>query len=71
MTPRAFRKIMLAREFVSTGTTGVKMDTTTLASPPTEGQYVKVTAISGVDIVGLDFIRLLRPRRDADIVVYP
>jgi hypothetical protein len=53
------------------GWTGVKMDTTTLASPPSEGQYVKVTAISGVEIVGLDFIRLLRPRRDSDIIVYP
>lgn len=53
------------------GYTGLKIDTTTLTGSPTENQYVKVTGISSVELAGSDLIRLLRPRRDADVIVYP
>lgn len=51
--------------------TGVKLDTTKLTILPVEDQYILVIGISGVEMVNTDFIRVLKPRRDADIVIYP
>lgn len=53
------------------GYTGVKLDTTKLTILPTETQHVMATGISGVEMVGTDFIRVLKPRRDADVQIYP
>ncbi|MBP6963511.1 MAG: N-acetylmuramoyl-L-alanine amidase [Armatimonadetes bacterium] len=52
------------------GFIGVKVDTTTLASPPAVNQYVRITGVSSVETAGADLIRLLRPRRDSDVVTY-
>jgi len=50
---------------------GVKLDTTKLTILPAQDQYVLVIGISGVEMVNADFIRVLKPRRDADIYIYP
>jgi len=52
------------------GYTGVRVDTSALTSSPAENSYVIVTGISSTYIVGVDVVRLLRPRNDADVTSY-
>jgi hypothetical protein len=54
------------------GFTGVKVDTSTLVTNiPSENQYVVITGISATEQAGSDIRRLLRPRGDGDVVIYP
>lgn len=47
--------------------TPVRVDTTTLASPPGRGRFVYVVGISSLYKPGSDRLRLILPRNDADI----
>jgi hypothetical protein len=53
------------------GFIGVKLDTTRLTTLPGEGQYIKVIGISGVELFGSDAIRVLDPRGDTDVTIWP
>ncbi len=53
------------------GYLGVKVDTSTLSSSPPENAYARVTGISATELSGSNIVRLLRPRRDADVAIYP
>ena len=53
------------------GYIGVKVDTSTLSASPAEDAYVTITGISATELSGPNTIRLLKPRRDADVVTYP
>jgi hypothetical protein len=50
---------------------GVKLDTTRLTTLPAEDQYIKVIGISGVELFGSDAIRVLKPRGDTDVTIWP
>ncbi len=49
------------------GYVGVKVDTTRFTTPPELNDYVKITGISAVEMLGGDAIRLIRPRGDGDL----
>ena len=47
--------------------TPVRLDTTMLALPPTEGQHISVIGISSLYKPASDRLRLVLPRHDTDV----
>jgi len=50
--------------------TPVRLDTSTLADPPEEDDYISVIGISSLYKPGVDRLRLVLPRTDLDISGY-
>jgi len=52
------------------GHIGVRVDTTSLVSSPAKGKFVVLTGISTTYDIGAGYVRMLKPRSDADVVAY-
>ena len=49
----------------------IRVDVTSISNPPSDGQYVAVTGICRLEKVGSDYHPIVRPRKNADMVVVP